>query len=152
MVSYPEHWVRLHRDSPPAPTPEQCEAEVTEPPEPDTGTLWVRQSYPGVWDALWLSESGFAGCQGTEETSIAWAREQPAARVNLIAEVDSAIARAEVGEPGPPPKPGTGEVWIMEFRGVWHAGWTAKAVSRYSRRRTVKRHWTGPAASLHAPS
>ena len=127
MTTYPEDWVRLDRDTPvPAPTPEQCEAEVIGPPEPGTGTLWVSQSYPGVWHALWLSDAGFTGCEGTEETVVAWAREQPAPRVNVIPEVDSGIARAEEEwVPGPPPEPGTGEVWVMGFRGVWHAGWSS---------------------------
>ncbi len=125
MTTYPDHWVHLDRDTPvPAPTPEQCAADAIEQPEPGTGTLWVHQVYPGVWYGLWLSEAGFSTCDGTQEIVVAWAREQPAARVNLIAEVDSAIARAEAAsDPGPPPEPGTGEVWVMEFRGVWHAGW-----------------------------
>ena len=126
MTTYPDHWVRLERDTPvPAPTPEQCEAETTGPPEPGTGTLWISQSYPGVWHALWLSDAGFAGHQGPEESVMAWAREQPAARVNLIADVDSFFDHVEDSEPAPPPAPGTGEVWVMEFRGVWHAGWSS---------------------------
>jgi len=124
MTTYPDHWVRLERDTPvPAPTPEQCEAETTGPPEPGTGTLWISQSYPGVWHALWLSDAGFSGHQGPEESVMAWAREQPAARVNLIADVDSFFDHVEDSEPAPPPAPGTGEVWVMEFRGVWHAAW-----------------------------
>lgn len=124
MTTYPGHWVRLDRDTPvPAPTPEQCEAEGTVPPEPGTGTLWVQQSHPGVWYALWLSDVGVATCQGSEELVVAWAREQPAARVNLIAEVESFFDHLEDSEPAPPPEPGTGEVWVMEFRGVWHGAW-----------------------------
>ncbi|WP_374969311.1 hypothetical protein [Terrabacter sp. BE26] len=126
MTTYPDHWVRLDLDTPvPAPTPEQCAAEVIGPPDPGTGTLWVSQPYPGVWHALWLSDDGLTTYEGPEESVIAWAREQPAARVNVIAEVDSIFDQAGVCEPGPPPAPGTGEVWVMEFRGVWHAGWSS---------------------------
>ena len=124
MTTYPDGWVRLDRDTPvPAPTPEQWEAEAIVPPEPGTGTLWVHQPYPGVWRALWLGDAGFAGYDGPEDVVIAWARQQPAARVNLIAEVDSFFDRVGDCEPAPPPAPGTGEVWVMEFRGVWHAAW-----------------------------
>ena len=124
MTTHPDHWVRLDRDTPvPVPTPEQCDAETTSHPEPGTGTMWVRQSHPGIWHALWLSDAGLATFEGLVEPVIAWAREQPAARVNLIADVDSFFDHLENPEPAPPPAPGTGEVWVMEFRGVWHSAW-----------------------------
>lgn len=141
MTAYPEHWVRLDRDTP-IPVPPQVDDNVILPPEPGTGTLWVRQSDPGVWWALWQGDIGFVMCQGSEQEVIAWAKEQPVPHVNLIAEVSS--GGEAIAEPDQPvPEPGTGTVWVTEYAGVWHAGWVSEkgAVSFESADRETALSW-----------
>ena len=47
-------------------------------PEPDTGTVFVREMEPGEWAASWQSGLGLTEMTGTRAEVLSWAWQQPA--------------------------------------------------------------------------
>jgi hypothetical protein len=84
MRSMEAHLTNRSVDVNPYPLPDEIDnRDLRDPPAPGTGVIWIIEIESGMWHASWQGDPGYALFDGTREEVIAWAREQPAARMMI---------------------------------------------------------------------